>query len=58
MSGSGWILIDIVGPLLLAALLIWAVLTNRRRSRRERERTEQATRRLYEEIDHDEKAQR
>jgi hypothetical protein len=54
MSGTGWILIDIVGPLLLAAILIWAIVSNRRRSRKERERSEEATRELYQKIDREE----
>ncbi|QCB55711.1 hypothetical protein E5675_15550 [Sphingopyxis sp. PAMC25046] len=38
-----WTLMTIVGPILLALVLIWAMLNNRR-SRAEKERTEEATR--------------
>lgn len=36
----------IIGPIVLAAVLLWAVLHNRT-SRRQKERTEDATRRNY-----------
>jgi hypothetical protein len=47
MGGAGWALINIVGPLLLLLALAWAVLRNRKSSRADIERTEQATRDLY-----------
>ncbi len=43
-------LMVIVGPIVLAAALLWAILRNRT-SRRQRQETEEATRRNYE--DHD-----
>lgn len=39
-------LMVIVGPIVLAAVLLWAVLHNRT-SRRQKERTEEATRKMY-----------
>lgn len=39
-------LMVIVGPIILAAVLLWAVLNNRR-SRRDEQRTEAATRDMY-----------
>jgi hypothetical protein len=49
-SGGMWGLINIIGPLLLAAVLLWALLRNRRSRRRDID-TEQATRELYREED-------
>ncbi|MBA3675958.1 MAG: hypothetical protein H0W74_00960 [Sphingosinicella sp.] len=49
-SGPLWSIITIVGPLLLIAVLAWAVLRNRG-SRSSIEETEQATRELYREED-------
>ena len=53
MDGGGinWSLITIVGPLLLALVVLWAMLKNRKSSRGEIERTEQATRDLYKKED-------
>ena len=57
MDGSSlWGVINIVGPLLLGAVLLWAVLNNRR-SRAEKRRTEEATRERYEQTDRDAKAE-
>lgn len=54
--GSGlWSIATIIGPLLLIAIIIWAVLSNRR-SPREEARTEQETRRLYDRLDAEDKA--
>jgi hypothetical protein len=56
MDGSSlWGLLTIVGPIVLGAILLWAVLTNRR-SRRENARTEAATHDLYKDIDREDKA--
>ena len=44
-GGSGFIIV-ILGPIILAAVLLWALLRNRA-SRRERDRSEGATRDLY-----------
>ena len=48
-AGGNWAIINIVGPLLLAAVLVWALLRNRRARRGDNDRTEQATRDLYRE---------
>ena len=53
-SGTGYMLIDVIGGFLLLAVIIWAVLRNR--GARGRARTEQATHDLYKEIDKDDKA--
>ena len=50
-----WTLMTIVGPILLAAVLAWAMLNNRR-SRAEKQRTEEATRIRREQEDRDQKA--
>ena len=50
-----WTLMTIVGPILLAAVLAWAMLGNRR-SRAEERRTEEATRIRREQEDRDQKA--
>ncbi|HEV2748792.1 MAG TPA: hypothetical protein VGW34_16030 [Allosphingosinicella sp.] len=47
LGGAGWGIITIVGPLLLAAVLLWALLRNRKSPPEEIDRTEQATRDLY-----------
>jgi len=46
-----WILIDIVGPLLLIAVVIWVFLRNRRRPRGEIEQAERGARELREELE-------
>lgn len=57
MDGSSlWGLLTIVGPILLGAVLLWAVLTNRNRSRAAKDRAEQATHDLYKTIDREDKA--
>ena len=48
LGGGHWAILNIVGPLLLAAVLLWALLRNRK-SRRSDSDTEQATRDLYRE---------
>jgi hypothetical protein len=48
LGGGYWAILNIVGPLLLAAVLLWALLRNRK-SRRSDSDTEQATRDLYRE---------
>jgi hypothetical protein len=50
-GGLSWALINIVGPLLLALVILYAVLRNRKSKPEEIERTEQATRELYREED-------
>lgn len=47
-GGIQWALQTVVGPILLVAVLIWVMLHNRA-SRREKQRTEEATTRLYDE---------
>jgi hypothetical protein len=49
LGGGNWAIINIVGPLLLAAVLLWALLRNRRSRHRDVDRTEQATRDVYRE---------
>ena len=51
LGGASWTIITIVGPLILAGVLLWALLRNRKRSPRDEEHTEQATRELYREED-------
>jgi hypothetical protein len=47
-GGLNWILLDIVGPVLLIAVLAWAFLRNRS-SRRDVDRSERGTRDVYDE---------
>jgi hypothetical protein len=49
LAGLNWSLLTIVGPLLLAAVILFALLRNRRSSQASKDRTEAATHRLYEE---------
>lgn len=50
LSGFNWSLLTIVGPLLLVAVIAWAMLHNRA-SRRRRDDSERATHRVYDEED-------
>jgi hypothetical protein len=50
-----WSLMTIVGPILFAVVLLWAM-THNRRSRAEKQRTEEATRQRRAEEDADQKA--
>ncbi len=46
-SGGGlWGVMTILGPIILAAVILWAIFNNRT-SKREKERTEEATREMY-----------
>jgi predicted MFS family arabinose efflux permease len=47
-AGFDWTLLTIAGPALLAVVILWALLKNRA-TRAERDRTEEATHRLYQE---------
>lgn len=47
-AGFQWTLITVVGAILLGAVIAWAILNNRS-SRAEKEQSERATRRVYEE---------
>jgi hypothetical protein len=49
LGGGNWAILNIVGPLLLAAVLLWALLRNRRSRKPDVDTTEQATRDLYRE---------
>ena len=49
LGGGNWAILNIVGPLLLAAVLLWALLRNRKSRKIDVDRTEQATRDLYRE---------
>ena len=51
LGGASWGLITIVGGFLLFAVLLWAVLKNRKSSEADVQRTEAATRELYREED-------
>jgi hypothetical protein len=48
MGGANWSIITIVGPLLLAAVLLWAFLRNRK-DRADTHGPDDATRRVYDE---------
>ncbi|MEO7177280.1 MAG: hypothetical protein ABIW83_00410 [Allosphingosinicella sp.] len=48
-GGGSWGLINIVGPLLLALVLLWVLLRNRKTRKSDVDRSEQATRDLYRE---------
>jgi hypothetical protein len=51
LGGFSWGLQTIIGGFLLFAVLLWAVLKNRKSSQAEVDRTEAATRELYREED-------
>ena len=51
LAGAGWFIMTILGPLILAGVLLWVLFRSRKRTPREDERTEQATRDLYREED-------
>lgn len=56
MDGSIWTLVTIGGPILLAAVLIFVMMSNRRhRSPEELARTEAATRELHRQLDAEDK---
>ena len=44
-------IITIAGPILLAAVMFWAMIKNKQRSQRQKDLTEKATRDLYNEPD-------
>lgn len=48
-GGGSWGIVTIIGPLLLAAVLLWVLLRNRKTSKSDVDRTEQGTRDLYRE---------
>jgi hypothetical protein len=48
LGGWSWALLDIVAPALLAIVILWAILRNRR-SRRDEDLTERGTREAYRE---------
>jgi FtsZ-interacting cell division protein ZipA len=49
-------IVAVVGGVLIAAVLVWAVMANRRRSGTARRRTEQATHDLYRDMDRQDQA--
>jgi uncharacterized membrane protein len=55
MSGGWWSLMTILGPIVLAVAIAWAILNNRR-SKSAEDRTEAATRQMYAEQNADDKA--
>lgn len=46
LGGGLWGVMTILGPIVLAAVILWAILHNRT-SKRQKERTEEATREMY-----------
>jgi hypothetical protein len=48
-GGGSWGIINFVGPLLLAAVLLWVLLRNRKARKIDVDRTEEGTRELYRE---------
>jgi hypothetical protein len=48
MGGANWSIMTIVGPLLLAAVLLWALMRNRK-DRADSHGPDEATRRAYDE---------
>jgi len=53
-AGGLWGIAIVIGPILLALVLLWAIIRNRQ-SRADRQRTEDATRELYEQSDRESK---
>jgi hypothetical protein len=51
LGGLNWMVIDVVCVALLAVVLLWAMLRNRKSREAGIDRTEEATRRLYREED-------
>lgn len=51
LGGIGWGLQTIIGAAVLAGVLLWLVLRNRNATPEEQQRTEEETRKLYEEED-------
>ncbi|HTH29482.1 MAG TPA: hypothetical protein VL918_13585 [Sphingobium sp.] len=51
-----WAVMTVIGPILLMAVMIWAILRNRQqRTQASQDRTERATRQLYEQLDREDK---
>jgi hypothetical protein len=48
-GGGSWGIITILGPLLLGAVILWALLRNRRAGPADIDKTEQGTREVYRE---------
>lgn len=48
LGGGLWGVMTILGPIVLAAVILWAILHNRTSKQQER-RTEEATRQMYDE---------
>ncbi len=46
LGGGLWGVMTILGPIVLAAVILWAILHNRT-SRRQKQHTEEATRKMY-----------
>jgi hypothetical protein len=49
LTGSGWVIVVFIGAFVLIAAMAWAKAQNAKRTPREEQRTEDATKRLYEE---------
>ena len=54
MGGIG--MVAAIGGILIAAVLVFAVISNRRRSNADRRRTEEATHNLYRKMDREDQA--
>ncbi len=52
-----WGIVTIIGPIILGAAIIFAIVNNRKRSASDIRRTEAATRELYAQSDREDKAQ-
>jgi hypothetical protein len=50
-AGLNWVVIDIVAVAVLAIVLLWVMLRNKSKQEEGLDRTEQATRKLYQEED-------
>jgi len=48
-GGFNWTLLTIMGPIVLAVVILWAIRRNRDTSQASKDETERATHRLYEE---------
>lgn len=48
LTGSGWVIVVFIGAFILIGAIAWARAQNAKRSPRDEARTEEATRRLYE----------
>jgi hypothetical protein len=47
LGGFNWALMTILGPIILGAVVLWSLMRNRKSSKQDIDRTEQATHDLY-----------